>query len=284
MSEQHRGFVVVTGASTGIGYTTALELDKLGFTVFAGVRKSADGERLAQNASKRLRTIMLDVTDDDEVKAAVSEIALQTGEAGLAGLVNNAGIAVAGPLEFIPMERFKQQFEVNVFGVLRVTQPLIPLLRKARGRIINISSIGGRSSAPVVGPYAASKFALEAITDALRVELHKWGIYVSAIEPGAIKTPIWEKGAEAADDLERDMPPEAMTMYGNLFAAMRSIAKQHAKNSTPPEEVAQAIIHALTADPPKPRYLVGTDAKIRIWLERLPTRMRDNIIRKRVGG
>lgn len=283
MSDDERGYVLVTGASTGIGFTTAMRLDAIGYRVFAGVRRDEDGANIKRGASLRLQPILLDVTNDEQVKSAIATISETVGDHGLAGLVNNAGIAVAGPMEFIPMERFIQQFDVNVFGVMRVTQACIPLIRKAKGRIVNISSIAGLSASPVVGPYTASKHALEAMTDALRVELYKWGIHVSAVEPGAIKTPIWDKGARDSDDLEKQMPPEAMDLYGSMVRAMRDIVETYASNSTPPERVTDAVVHALTANPPRPRYLVGNDARIRLWLEKLPTRYRDSIVRKRLG-
>src|SRR5436190_20383212 len=187
------GSVVITGASTGIGKTCALRLDRLGFQVFAGVRRTEDGETLKRQASQRLTPITIDVTDSGSIAAAASMVATAVGDAGLQGLVNNAGIAVACPLEFLPISLLSQQLEVNVTGQIDVTQVFLPLLRAGNGRIVNMGSISGRMAYPLLGPYCASKFALEALTASLRMELRPWHIPVSIIEPGAIATPIWSK-------------------------------------------------------------------------------------------
>ena len=177
--------VVITGASTGIGAACALALDKLDFRVFAGVRKRADGEALQAQASAKLTPVELDITNSNEIAAALKTIAGEVGDAGLTGLVNNAGIGVVGPLEIVSLDELRRQFEVNVIGLIAVTQALLPLLRKARGRVVNMSSIAGRAAMPYMGPYAASKHALEALSDALRIELQHTGVRVSVIEPGA---------------------------------------------------------------------------------------------------
>ena len=175
------GAVVVTGASSGIGRACALHLAALGLQVFAGVRRAEDGAALQAASSARLTPMLLDVADETSIRAATDTITAAVGEAGLAGLVNNAGIGVAGPLEFLPLAEFRTQLEVNVTGQLAVTQALLPLLRQGRGRIVNMGSIGGRIAAPFVGPYSASKFALEALTDALRMELRPWGLHVAIV-------------------------------------------------------------------------------------------------------
>jgi NAD(P)-dependent dehydrogenase (short-subunit alcohol dehydrogenase family) len=202
------GTVVITGASTGIGRACALHLDSLGFDVFAGVRKPEDGERLAAEGSERLRPLQLDVTDAAQVEAAAREVGEAVGDRGLAGLVNNAGIAVSAPLEFIPIDELRHQLEVNVIGQVAVTQALLGLLRRGKGRVVNIGSIGGRVALPFVGPYAASKIALEALTDSLRRELRRTGVEVSIVRPGGIATPIWDRGIGAADQIREQMPPE----------------------------------------------------------------------------
>src|SRR5258708_33287478 len=181
--------VVATGASTGIGEACALRLDRRGFHVFAGVRREVDGGALKQKASGRLTPILLDVTDASSIKSAAAAVAASLDEEGLSGLVNNAGIAIAGPLEFLPIDELRRQFEVNVIGQIAVTQAFLPLLRKGHGRIVNMGSISGRLAFPLLGPYAASKFALRALTTALRMELRPWGIPVSIIEPSGIATP-----------------------------------------------------------------------------------------------
>lgn len=185
--------VVVTGASTGIGEATALRFDRRGWQVFAGVRSQTDAERLTAQAGSRLRTVMLDVTDEQMVGAAADTIRSAVGRGGLAGVVNNAGVALGGPVEYLPLEEWRRQLEVNVLGQIAVTKAMMPMIRQGRGRIVFIGSISGRVAAPMMGPYSASKFALEAIAETLRHELRPWGIRVVLIEPGAVKTAIWDK-------------------------------------------------------------------------------------------
>jgi NAD(P)-dependent dehydrogenase (short-subunit alcohol dehydrogenase family) len=273
------GTVVVTGASTGIGEATALHLDALGFDVFAGVRKPSDAERLDASGSERLRALSLDVTNPASLEAATSTVAESAGGRGLAGLVNNAGIAVSGPLEFLPLDEIRRQLEVNVVGQVAVTQGFLPLLREARGRIVNIGSIGGRIALPLLGPYAASKFAMEAITDSLRREVRGFGIEVSIVEPGGVATPIWQKSDAVAEDLIRDFPPEAQGLYGDLIDAGRAQAARVAQEGMPPASVAKVVEHALTARKPRTRYLVGRDAKTRAKVARLlPDRSFDALV------
>src|SRR5215208_253241 len=196
------GTVLVTGASTGIGEATTLHLKELGFDVVGAVRKDEDADRLRSHGA---RTVKLDVTDSASIAAARSEL----GDAPLAGLVNNAGIAVAGPLEFLPLDQLRLQLEVNLVGQVAVIQQFLPSLRAGQGRIVNVSSIGGRVALPLVAPYNASKFALEAVSDSLRRELLGQGVDVIVIEPGGVKTPIWKKGNDLADEIQEQMPPEA---------------------------------------------------------------------------
>src|SRR3990172_8450526 len=183
--------VVITGASTGIGEACALRLDKLGWRVFARVRKEADAERLKNEGSERLTPAFIDVTDEGSIMKAEETVRAVVGEAGLAGLGDNAGVGIHGPLEFLPIEDLRRQLEVNTIGQIAVTQAFLPLIRKGRGRIVNIGSIGGKMATPFLGPYAASKFAMEALTDSLRQELRPWDIHVAIVEPGSIATPIW---------------------------------------------------------------------------------------------
>src|ERR687896_2441470 len=201
------GTVLVTGASSGIGGATVLHLRELGFDAVAAVRKDEDAERLA---GRGVRAVKLEVTDVDSIAAARDEL----GEGPLAGLVNNAGIAVAAPLEFLPLDQLRRQLEVNLIGQLAVTQAFLPALRAGRGRIVNVSSIGGRVALPLVGAYNASKFGLEAVSDSLRRELLPQGVDVIVIEPGGVKTPIWKKGNELAGEIAEDMPPDAERLYG----------------------------------------------------------------------
>lgn len=268
--------IVITGASTGIGKACALWMDREGWRVFAGVRKESDGAALRAEASERLTPVLVDVTDAVSIAAMAAEVKAAVGDEGLHGLVNNAGMATGGVLEFVDLAELRRVLEVNVTGQLAVTQPLIPLLRQGKGRIVMMSSIAGRSSTPLLGLYAASKHALEAITDALRLELHPWGIHVSSIQPGTIATPIWGKALSFAQDVLPTYPPKALEFYGPLVEAMfKSLAKT---KGIPAEAVAEVVFHALTASTPKTRYVVGQDAKIRMWIERLPDRLRDRVM------
>jgi NAD(P)-dependent dehydrogenase (short-subunit alcohol dehydrogenase family) len=279
-----QGVVVITGASTGIGEACALHLDGLGFRVFAGVRKPADGEALKARSSDRLTPVQLDVTDEQMRAAALQTVAEATGSAGLAGLVNNAGLAVAGMLEFLPVAELRNQLEVNVIGAVAVTQTFLPLLRRARGRVVNIGSDSGLLSTPFLGAYCASKFALEAITDALRLEVRPWGIKVSIIEPGSIQTPIWEKSRAAANLLLESMPRQAHELYGAAMEAVRKVSLKIAASGIPPTVVARTVAHALTANRPKTRYRVGKDATFQALLARyVPDRLRDALIARFMG-
>lgn len=276
--------VLVTGASTGIGEACALRLDKLGLRVFAGVRKEADGERLQQKASDRLSPVLLDVTDGASIASAAETVGAAVGDAGLAGLVNNAGISVAGPLEFLPLDDLRRQLEVNVIGQIAVTQAFLPLLRRGDGRIVNIGSSSGRMATPFMGPYCASKFAMEALTDSLRIELRPWGIPVSIVEPGNIATPIWEKSLAEADEAEKKLPQRARDLYEPAIAAIREAAVKFAQAGSPADEVAKRVAHALTAKRPKTRYLVGRNALVEATLAKLvPDRVRDGLIARQLG-
>ncbi len=222
---------------------------------------------------------MLDVADRLSIDRARETVETRLGGEGLDGLVNNAGIAVAGPLEHLPVDAFRRQLEVNVVGQLACTQAFLPLLRRAAGRIVFMGSIAGRMTFPFLGPYSASKFALEAIADAWRVELQPWGIFVSLVEPGSIATPIWKKSSAAADALEPADRAAMMQQYGEALAAMRKEAAETARRGIPPDVVARAVEHALTAGVPRTRYLIGTDARVRALVAQfVPDRLRDWLI------
>lgn len=273
-----RGVVVVTGASSGIGEACARRLAALGFDVFAGVRKAQDGERL-QREIPGVTALQIDVTDAESIAAAARRIEEATAGRGLAGLVNNAGIAVPAPLEHQPLDDFRHQIEVNLIGQVAVTQAFIPLLRVARGRIVNMSSIGGKVAVPLLGAYAASKFAIEGFSDSLRRELRPWGIEVSVIEPGTIATPIWDKGIVSGDELRAAMSADAERDYGPLIATVRTASERGARTGLPPDAVARDVAHALTARKPRTRYLVGREAKSRGAIARyLPDRFMDSAI------
>jgi NAD(P)-dependent dehydrogenase (short-subunit alcohol dehydrogenase family) len=273
------GTVLVTGASTGIGEATVLHLKTLGFDAIGAVRKDEDAERLE---GRGVRTVRIDVTNADQIAAARDEL----GGAPLAGLVNNAGVAVAAPLELLPIEQLRYQLEINVIGQAAVTQAFLPALRQGRGRIVNVSSIGGRVALPLVGAYNTSKFALEGMSDAWRRELRRFGVDVILIEPGGVKTPIWGKSTETADALLEDGPPEIRQLYGELIEGVRTRTQKIARETgSDPSEVAEAIGTALTADRPRTRYLVGRDAKLRARMAKvLPDRVMDRMILRALGG
>jgi NAD(P)-dependent dehydrogenase (short-subunit alcohol dehydrogenase family) len=266
--------VLVTGTSTGIGRVTAERLVARGFEVLAGVRR-------AEDAPPRTEPLLLDVTDPAAVAAAAERAAAA---ASFAGLVNNAGVTVQGPLEFVPLDEFRRQMEINLVGPLALTQALLPALRRSGGRVVMVSSVGGRTAVPFIGPYHASKWGLEGMSDALRQEVEPLGVKVAIVEPGSADTEIWRKGQDSADDVLGALPPEAVELYGERLAAVRALAVKTAARAFPPEKVAKAIEHALTARRPRPRYLVGADARIQVGLRAaLPTRTLDAAVRRLVG-
>jgi NAD(P)-dependent dehydrogenase (short-subunit alcohol dehydrogenase family) len=274
------GAVLVTGAAKGIGRACALRLDQAGFDVFAGVRKAVDGADLRSEAAG-ITPVLLDVTDAESIDRALAEVQAAA-PGGLAGLVNNAGLAVAAPVEFLPSDELRRQLEVNVIGQVAVTRVALPLLRRGGGRVVNMGSIAGRIAFPFMGPYAASKFALRALTDALRLELRPSGLAVVLIEPGTIATPIWGTAVEAGDALTARLPAVAIDRYGGAIDAVRRRAAANTTGGLPPEVVAEVVLTALTTARPKPRYLVGRDAKMASVLEHVPDRLRDRILAGRI--
>jgi NAD(P)-dependent dehydrogenase (short-subunit alcohol dehydrogenase family) len=272
--------VLITGASTGIGRATALHLAHTGWTVFAGVRKLADGEALMADGGVRVEPIVLDVTDPAQVAGAVERVNEHGGR--LDALVNNAGIGYGGPLELIPIDDLRNQLEVNVLGPVALTQALLPALRRARGRIVLVSSIGGRVAMAFTAPYAASKHALEAIGDALRVELCSSHVQVALIEPGSVATPIWDKGRAQGEQVT--VPAELVEQYGHVEAAMRKVIDGTERRGVPSEQVAQTIARALTARRMKARYVIGRDARAMLIAKRLlPDHVFDRVARRALG-
>ncbi|HWF31790.1 MAG TPA: SDR family oxidoreductase [Solirubrobacteraceae bacterium] len=264
---------LITGASTGIGQATALRLARAGWSVLAGVRRREDGERLAgEDRSGRIEPLLLDVTDLEQIRLAAVRVS-ELGGGGdsspgrLDALVNNAGIGFGGPLELISPEDLRTQFDVNVLGQVAVTQALLPALRAARGRLLFVSSVGGRVAMAFTAPYAASKYALEAIGDALRVELSTSNVQVALIEPGSVATPIWEKTREVEEKLT--IPESMRAEYGHVPAAMKKTIESTASRGVPPEQVAETIEAALTAKRMKARYVIGRDARAMIAMRRL---------------
>jgi NAD(P)-dependent dehydrogenase (short-subunit alcohol dehydrogenase family) len=267
--------VLVTGASSGIGRACALRLARAGWLVYGGIRTSEDAVELRRHG---VDPVELDVTEG----ALVAGLAETVGPE-LDGLVANAGIAIAAPLELVPLDELRRQLEVNVVGQVAVVQALLPALRRARGRVVLMGSIGGRSALPFLGPYAASKHALEAFADVLRVELAPWGIAVSIVEPASVRTSIWTKGAEHAEAMRVGTSQEARELYTARIERFTQIALKRGPGIDA-DIVAKAVEHALTAARPKARYLVGRDAHIRAWIERLPTRLRDRLLAKALTG
>ena len=274
--------VLVTGAGKGIGAAITERLAGLGMLVFAGVRSDEDRQRWQAHSSGRVHPLRLEVTDEASIRDAVQELRTALKGKQLAGVVNNAGIAVAGPLEFLPIGELRRQLEVNVIGQIAVTQAVLPLLRESRGRVINIGSIAGRSALPLTGPYSASKFAMEALTDSMRVELMPAGIDVIIIEPGVIATPIWDTSLKLGERLLSEMPKVAFEYYGGVIAAVKKRAMR-GTGGLPPSVVADVVVEALTAPKPKTRYLIGRDARIRALLQKLPDRVRDRLIARQLA-
>ena len=271
--------VVITGASTGIGRASALYMDRLGWRVYAGVRRQSDAESIRAEGSDRLLPVLLDVTDRDSIRAALQVVSNDLGTTGLSGLVNNAGIPYGGPVEFLSLDQVRAEFEVNYFGVIAVTQAFLSLLRGGRGRVVNMSSIGGLVGSPFLSPYCSTKFALEALSDCLRMELKPWHIEVSVIQPGAIDTPIWSKGGTILRDVISNAPPEGLELYGKAIHNMESAIAPHGASA---EAVARAVAHALTSAHPRTRYAIGLEGATARLARLLPDRLRDWAILSRL--
>ncbi len=275
--------VVITGTSTGIGWGTTKVLIANGFRVFGSVRKTSDAERLAAEFGDRFVPILFDVSDEAAVNAAAADVGKVLGGERLFGLVNNAGVGVAGPLLELPTEEFRRQIEVNLVGVVIVTKAFAPLLgtdlqlKGQPGRIVNISSVGGRVGIPFGAPYNASKFALEGLSESLRRELLLFGIDVIVIGPGSVATPIWDKAQRI------DLTPYHNTPYALPLEHFRAEALAEAKRGLPPERIGEAVLHVLTAARPKVRYAVSPQP-VQDWMIRnLPKRLVDRLIGKRLG-
>jgi len=278
--------VVVTGASTGIGAACARYLDEKGFRVFATVRKQSDADRIAALGRPRLTPLFLEVTDAESIAHAAQSVDAALHGAGLSGLVNNAATTVEAPMECVDIGALRYQIEVNAIAPVVVTQAFLPMLRRAHGRVVNISSIQGRVATAIAGPYCMAKFALEAFTDCLRQELADWGMHVIAVEPGSIDTPMWDKGAGLKNpaDWSAKASRQHLDLYGKTFQAYRRFNDKTAANAISCDAVSQVIFKALTAKRPRPRYLVGTDARVFALLAQIcPTRVLDWVGRKVMG-
>ncbi|MCE3290556.1 MAG: oxidoreductase [Caulobacter sp.] len=275
--------IVVTGVSTGIGWGAVKVLTSHGFHVFGSVRKQADADRLKQDFGDAFTPLIFDVTDAAGAQAAALQVREALGGQTLAGLVNNAGIAVAGPLLHLPVDDLRRQLEINVVGVLITTQAFGPLLgaepglQGPKGRIVNISSVGGRNASPFVGPYSASKFALEGLSESLRRELLIHGIDVVVVAPGAVATPIWDK----ADEVDTSL--YAQTVFAPALERIKAYMLELGKKGLPPEDIGEAIHTALTTAKPKHRYVVSPSPFEVFMTEVLPRRTMDRIVGKRLG-
>jgi NAD(P)-dependent dehydrogenase (short-subunit alcohol dehydrogenase family) len=263
--------VLVTGASTGIGAATVTALVDRGFRVWAAVRSEKDARRLEDEYGGQVQVLRFDVTDAAAVAAAGARI---TAAGPLHAVVSNAGMALPGPLEYLPLASLREQLEVNVVGQLAVIQAVLPAIRAGAGRVVVIGSIGGRIAGPILGAYHVSKFALVGLTDTLRAELAPWGIPVALVEPGAVATPIWERGMANGDRVLDQLSSEAVQRYRAQDERARRNAYRSAAEGMSPEVVAQVIVQAVTTGKPRPRYLVGRDAKIQGLVARLPFRLR----------
>ena len=265
--------VLITGAGRGIGNATARHLAERGWDVLAGVRSTSDGQALAAH-SPRITPIPLDVTDAGQVAALGGALPTR-----LDAVVNNAGIAVGGALEALPIDELRQQLEVNVIGQVAVTQEVLPRLRESRGRVVFVSSISGMLTSPMLGAYSASKFAIEAIGDALRMELRPWRIAVSLVQPGQIDTDIWRGAPEVLEQTVGAMTPAHQALYAKHVDGMRRAIPRAQKMAVPVDRVSTVVERALTAKRPKPRYLVGKGARPAAAMARLaPTPVLDRIL------
>lgn len=275
--------VFITGASSGIGLATALHMRSLGFQVFAGVLPGEDTAPLFRDGTQDMTVVPINITRSEMIVAARQTIQAAVGDSGLYGLFNNAGISIPGPIEFLPMPAVRKQLEVNLLGHVEVTQTFLPLIRQAKGRIVNTASILGRFSTPFGAPYSMAKFGMEAFTDSLRLELRPYGVRVIAIEPGAIATNIWSVNHQNADEILSEFTPEAEMLYGAAFREVCNAAQQTGKRGIPPHKVAKAVAHAFTSPRPKTRYLVGQDAHMLGFLKKvLPDVLMDRLLTRSV--
>jgi NAD(P)-dependent dehydrogenase (short-subunit alcohol dehydrogenase family) len=284
MNSSHRAdrreLIVVTGASTGMGAATVRELARKGFHVLAGVRREVDADALRGLSIEGIEPHILDITVESDVAAIADRVARDPLHRPLRALVNNAGIAINAPVETLPLAQWRREFEVNLFGHIAMTQALLPALLSSSGTVVNISSVGGKFALPTYGAYAGSKFALEAVSDALRREVSDAGIRVVVVEPGAVKTEMAERGIATAEGLKANMTAPQLARYGDLTAAVAAQARSFTKTGVSAEHAAKVIAKAATASHPRTRYTVGRDAAILVRITRVVSdRVLDRIIR-----
>jgi NAD(P)-dependent dehydrogenase (short-subunit alcohol dehydrogenase family) len=281
-----RGAVLVTGAAAGIGKECALILDRSGFRVFAGIRNEKAADELRRLASELLFPVMLDITDGRQIAEAADTVAKELGpDRGLFGLVNNAGIVMGGPLEFLPIDKLRRQMEVNVIGHMAVTQAFLPLIRMGHGRIVNIGTAGCHLPVPFLAAYQASKIAIESLAVGLRRELSPWGIHVSIIEPGIIETGLWDKSYAELDRIQAELPARGKEFYtSSLGAGRRFIENMRRKATVPAKSVAENVRQCLEARRPKTLYVVGKGARLPYLIAKFfPDRLADWGVRKALG-
>jgi NAD(P)-dependent dehydrogenase (short-subunit alcohol dehydrogenase family) len=276
--------VVITGSSSGIGRACALTLDRKGFRVFAGVRRDADAEALRSAASDLLVPVHVDVTDSASIQAMADQVAAAVGEAGLYGLVNNAGTTLPSPIEYLALDGFRGQLEVNLVGPLAVTKALLPLLSRGRGRVVNVTSVGGKAAVPFMAPYVAAKHGLEGLSDVMRLEFGQLGVDVAVIEPGFVGTSMGAKLVEDTDATIRTLPEQGRRRYGGQLTAIADGVSKHAAHGSDPDVVAADVLHALTSGKPRTRYASGAGASRMLFMRRfLPDRRFDRIILRASG-
>ncbi len=275
--------VLITGASTGIGRITALHLEKLGFTVFATVRRPEDCLALHEASTGLLVPVLMDVVDPASIQRTREEIERHTGPAGLWGLVNNAAVAFSGPWEVIPLEQLRYIFEVNFFGLLAVTQAMLPMLRQAQGRVVNISSTATLMRVQFHGPYTTSKLSVNGLTDSLRQELKPFGMRVSNVICGSIQTPMWERGTQTSSEIFKAAEPELKSLYYERYHTLGEYLDRLGRNGVLPEAAAAAIARALTDENPKFTYPVGADARLFMFAHLVPARLLDWIRDREIG-
>lgn len=266
---------VITGASTGIGAATARELARRGFHVLAGVRRDEDADALR---APNIEPVIIDVTNSEQIAALAERVSGDPQGRALRALVNNAAIQANVPVEAFPIERWRHMFEVNLFGHVAVTQALLPALFASRGRVVNISSVGGTVAMATYGPYAGTKFALEAVSDSLRRELAPFGVHVVVIEPGAMKTEMLDRTTANADEFVSAMTPDQRQRYGALVHAVGTQARSSTASALPADAAAEVIAKAITARKPRTRYTVGRDAALMRVVPFLPDRLVDRVL------
>jgi NAD(P)-dependent dehydrogenase (short-subunit alcohol dehydrogenase family) len=276
--------VVITGSSSGIGRACALMLDRNGFRVFAGVRKDADGDALRMAASESLTPVHIDVTDPASIRAMADKVKTDVGDAGLHGLVNNAGTTLPCPIEYLPLDGFRRQLEVNLVGPLAVTQALLAVLRQGQGRVVNVTSGAGKAGVPLMAPYVAAKHGLEGLSDVMRLEFRQLGIHVAVIEPGFVGTAMGGKLQRDTEAALLSLPDDGRRRYGPALANVAEEISRQAATGSPPEVIAEAVLHALTSKKPHTRYPAGAGAKRMLLMRRiLPDRQFDRIMLRAAG-